>query len=131
MASFRSILKPDQSVMAALATAAVVYSVYQLDIGTVANAQATDANHPALESAKKKAGYTALALVAGLTLITKDGNVGVIGFGSIIAMELHYRHAIMSSPETGRIQPPAASQYQPAENVIPMDYQAEPVAVGY
>jgi len=131
MAILRSILKPSESIMAALATAAVVYSVYQLDVGSVANAHATEANHPSLEAAKKKAGYTAFALVGALTLITKDGNVGVIGFGSIIAMELHYRQAIMSSPETGRIQPPAASQYQPAENVIPMDYQADSVAVGY
>jgi hypothetical protein len=128
--AFKSILKPSESVMAALAVAAVVYGVYQLDVGTVANAHATDANHPALESAKKKAGYTAIVLVGGLTLITRDGNVGVIGFGSIIAMELHYRQAIMASPETGRIQPPAASQYQPAENVIPMDFQADAVA-GY
>lgn len=128
--AFKSILKPSESVMAALAVAAVVYGVYQLDVGTVANAHATDANHPALESAKKKAGYTAIVLVGGLTLITRDGNVGVIGFGSIIAMELHYRQAIMASPETGRIQAPAASQYQPAENVIPMDFQADAVA-GY
>lgn len=131
MASFKSMLKPSDSVMAALATAAVVYSVYQLDVGSVAGAQATPSNHPALESARKRAGYTSLALVAALTLVTKDGNVAIFGFGSIVAMEIHYRSAIMADNETGIMQPPAESDYAPAENVVPMPEQGQSVAVGY
>lgn len=129
--SFRSILKPDQSVMAALATAALVYSVYQIDLGNVSNVQATSANHPTLEASRKKAGYTALALVSAVTLITKDTNIAVIGFGSIVAMEVHYRHAIMASPETGKIVPPAPSAYQPADNVVPITDQGTQAAVGW
>jgi hypothetical protein len=116
--------------MAALATAAVVYSIYQLDVGSVSSAQATEANHPVLASSRKKAGYTALAIVSALTLITKDANIGTIGFGSIVAMEIHYRHAIMSDPATGTMQPPAASQYQDAGNVYPIAQQG-PTAAGY
>jgi hypothetical protein len=128
---FRSILKPESSVMAALAVAGTVYAVYQLNIGSTATAHATEANHPALESSRKKAGYTSFILVSGLFLVTKDANVGSIGFGSIIAMEVIYRHSIMADPMTGRIQAPAETAYQPAENVIPLDVQAQPVAVGY
>lgn len=130
--SFRSVFKaPEGSVMAALAVAGTVYAVYQLNIGNVSQAHATEANHPALESSRKKAGYTSFILVSGLFLLTKDGNVGTIGFGSIIAMEVVYRHSIMADPMTGRIQAPAETAYQPAENVIPLDVQAQPEAVGY
>lgn len=113
--NFRSILKPEGSVVAGLSVVGLVYATYQLDVGSVSSAYATDANHPALESSRRKAGYTAFLAVAGLTLITKDANVGILGFSSIVAMELHYRHAIMASPVTGRIVPPNPGQYQPAQ----------------
>lgn len=120
--------------MAALAVAGTVYAVYQLNIGSTSQAHATEANHPALESGRKKAGYTSFILVSGLFLLTKDANVGTLGYGSIIAMEVIYRHSIMADPMTGRIQAPAESSYQPAENVIPLDRQAVPdaqTAYGY
>lgn len=113
--SFRSILKPEGSVVAGLSVVGLVYATYQLDVGSVSSAYATDANHPALESSRRKAGYTSLVAVAGLMLITKDANVGILGFSAIVAMELHYRHAIMASPVTGQIVPPNPAQYQPAQ----------------
>lgn len=118
--TIKSILKPEGSIMAGFALVGIVYATYQLDVGPVSSAYASDANHPALESSRKKAGYTAFITVAGLTLITKDANVGILGFASILAMEFHYRHAIMASPETGVITAPAQSNYQPAENVVQM-----------
>lgn len=117
---FKSVLKPEGSVMAGIATIGAVYGLYQLDVGPVSTAHATDPNHPSLESSRKKAGYSALILVSGLTLITRDANVGILGFATIIAMELHYRHAIMTHPATGQIQAPNATAYEPAENVTPL-----------
>ena len=127
---FKSILQPQGSVMAGVATIGAVYGVYQLNVGSVAQAQATTANHPVLETSRKKAGYTALVLVSALTLITRDANIGILGFGTIIAMELSYRHGIMADPESGKIQDPNPSAYEPAQNVIPMPYQGSAVAVG-
>ena len=118
---FKSILKPSDSVVMSVATVGGVVAVYELHIGSVAQAHATDANHPANESSRKKAGLMALAFVAGLTLITKDANIGILGGGTIIAMEITYRHAIMVNPLNGQIQPPDASAYTPAgSNVYPM-----------
>lgn len=111
--NFKSILKPDASVMASAATVGLVYGVYQLNAGSVMSAQATDANHPILETSRKKAGYTALVLVAGLTLLTKDANIGILGSGTIIAMEISYRHAIMAHPVSGDLIPPGHSAYEP------------------
>lgn len=128
--TIRSILKPEGSVMASLAVAGIVFSAYNLSVGSIAQSHATTANHPALEASRKKAGYTSFILVAGLSLITKDGNVMTVGFGSIIAMELLYRQGIMASPDTGQIVSPTPSAYQPAENVIPIDAQSN-IAAGY
>lgn len=124
--AFKSILKPDASTMAGLATVGVVFAVYQLNVGNVSQAMATDANHPVLETSRKKAGYTALALVAALTLITKDANVGILGSGTIIAMELSYRSGIMANPSSLKLENPnPQAAYEPAENVMPFPYQGE------
>src|SRR5215472_13167682 len=125
MLDFKSIHKPENSVIAGIATAGLVYSIYQMDVGPVSSAHFSEPNHPSLESSRKKAGYTSFAGVAVLTLITRDANVGILGFLSIIAMEAHYRHAIMSDSATGMIVPPAESSYVPAQNVVPMPYQGQ------
>lgn len=124
--SFKSILKPDQSTMVGLATVGSVFAVYQLSVGSVAQATITDANHPATEASRKKAGYTALLLVAGLFLVTRDANVGILGGGTIIAMEVVYRHGIMANPQSMKIENPnPGAAYEPAENVVPFAYQGE------
>lgn len=124
--NFKSVLKPEGSTMAGIATVAAVYGVYQLNVGNVSQAHATDANHPVLEASRRKAGYTALVLVSGLTLITKDANLGILGFATIIAMELSYRHGIMAHPESGKmVNPSPMAAYEPAENVIPFYAQGE------
>lgn len=117
----RSMLKPEGSIIGGVAVAGSVWAIYNMNVGPVSTAHASDANHAALESSRKKSGYTAFIFVSAITLIAKDVNIGILGFASIIAMELDYRHAIMVSPVTGMIQPPAESSYSPAGgNVIDM-----------
>lgn len=124
--NFKSILKPEASTMAGLATAGTVFAIYQLNVGSVSMASASDPNLPVLANSRKKAGYTALLAVAGLTLITKDANIGILGAGSIIAMELAYRHGIMADPNSMKMQNPnPQAAYAPAENVIPIAFQGE------
>lgn len=124
--TWKTILKPEGSTMAGLATVGTVFAVYQLNVGSVSQATATDSNHPVLESSRKKAGYTALAIVAGLTLITRDANIGILGGGSIIAMELAYRHGIMANPMSLKMENPnPEAAYEPAQNVYPFAMQGE------
>ena len=124
--TFKSILKPEASTVAGLATVGTVFAIYQLNLGSVATATATESNHPVLNSSKKKAGYTALLAVAALTLITKDANIGILGGGTIIAMELSFRTGIMQNPSTLKLDNPSpGAMYEPAENVIPMYAQGE------
>lgn len=123
--TFKSFLKPEGTVVSGIATMGVVFAVYNLNVGTVSQAHASDANHMSLESSRKKAGYTTFALVSAITLLTRDAGVGALGFASIVVMELSYRQAIMADPTTGAIQPPAESTYQAAENVVPLNLQAQ------
>lgn len=123
--SFKSILQPQSSVIAGVATMGLVFATYQLQVGSVAEARATAANHPALESSRRKAGYTALMLVAGLTLITKDSNIGILGGASIIAMELSYRTGIMGEPMSGALMNPR-SDYTAYDSAMTMPDQGEP-----
>lgn len=124
--AWKSILKPEGSVTAGLATVASVYGIYQLNVGPVSQAQATDPNHPVLESTRKKAGYSSLLLVSALSLITRDANIFILGAGTIMVMELSYRHAIMAEPGSGKIQNPSPEvAYAPAENVVPLYQQGE------
>lgn len=123
MLNFKSVLKPEASMVAGVATVGLVYGIYQLNVGNVSTAQATEPNHPAMETSRKKAGWTALVLVAALTLIAKDANIGILGSGTIIAMELSYRHAIMANPHGGMVNPAPDTAYEPAENVVPFPDQ--------
>jgi hypothetical protein len=109
--------------MASAATVGFVIAIYQMNTGSIAQVHASDPNHPVLETSRKKAGYTALAGVAALTLLTRDGNVGILGGGTIIAMELTTRHAIMAHPITGKLTPPGDTAYEPnydQSNVVQM-----------
>lgn len=123
MAGFKSVLKPENSVIAGIATMGAVYGIYQLNAGPVASVVMTEPNHPAVTSSRKKAGWTSVIFVAGLSLIARDANIAILGGATIIAMELSYRHAIMAHPETGQMIVPARTAYAPAENVVPIATQ--------
>lgn len=109
--------------MAGLAVVASVYAIYQLNLGSTAQVQMTDANHPVAETSRKKSGYEAAILVAGIGLIARDANIIILGSATIIAMELTYRHAIMAHPETGKMVPPGESVYMPAGGVTSEAYE--------
>jgi hypothetical protein len=123
MAGLKSIMRPEGSIMAGVAVGALVAGIYNLEVGSVSAAGASEANHPILESSKKKAGYLSLVLVAGIALLAKDPNILITGGVVIIGMELSYRHAIMQNPQTGQIVAPGPAAYQPAENVVPIQSQ--------
>lgn len=128
--AFKSIFKPENSMLAGVATVGVVFAIFELDIGSVSQAHATPAHDGNLQASLKKAGYTSLVAVAALGLLARDANMLILGSGAIVAMELHYRHAIMTDRETGQLVMPSASSYAPAENVVPITSQGDNVAVG-
>lgn len=125
MPAIKSILKPEGSIVAGIAVSGSVAALYSLGCGNMAQVHYSDANMMSIENSRKKCAATAFLFVSALTVLTKDANVGLLGFGTIIAMEIAYRHAIMADPSSGIVQPPAESTYTPAENVRPLYAQAD------
>jgi hypothetical protein len=111
--SIKPRLSGENSIITALAAAALVVGVYQAKIGPLADAQISPSNDPNLLASIKKAGWQALGLVAAVTLLAQDPNILILGGATVVAEELSYRHAIMASPDTGQITVTPAS-YLPA-----------------
>ena len=119
---FKSILKPDASIGVALATAGLAYGVYSFSLPNTATMHATQAHDNNIESARKKAAWTAVAIVGAVSLLTKDVTVFTIGGMTVVALDWHARHANAVSPETGQLVD--NNGYQPAQNVVPIQTQA-------
>jgi hypothetical protein len=101
--SIKPRLSGENSIITALAAAALVVGVYSAKIGPVADAHASGANDPNMLASVKKAGWQALGLVAAITLLAQDPNILILGGATVVAEELSYRHAIMASPDNGQI----------------------------
>lgn len=102
--NIKSILTPENSIVAGLATVGLVAGVYALDVGPVSQVHTSDASHPANSSGIQKAGYTSLIMVAGISLLARDPNIVILGGAAIIAFHAHYRHANLTNPATGQME---------------------------
>ncbi|HEY1699192.1 MAG TPA: hypothetical protein VGG75_05675 [Trebonia sp.] len=112
MVNIKPVLKPEGSIVAGIATMALVGGLYIGQVGPISDAHATDANDGNMNAAVKKTGWEALVAVAAITLLARDPNILILGGATIIAMEFGYRHAIMT--QDGQIVTPAQSSYIPA-----------------
>lgn len=101
--SIKPRLSGENSIIMALAAAAFVVAVYNYSLGPMSDAHATAANDPNMQAAIKKAGWKSLGLVSALALLAQDPNIVILGGAAIIGEEVSYRHALMASPDTGRI----------------------------
>jgi hypothetical protein len=117
--SLKPRLSGENSIVVALATAALVVGIYNMKVGPVSDVHATDAMDINMKASVKKAGWEALTAVAGLTLLAQDPNIAILGGAAIIAEELSYRHALLASPNSGQIQVTPQS-YTPAAQQQPV-----------
>ena len=113
---FKSILKPEGSIVAGLATGIMVYAVYDRSLPNAATMHATDAGDINIEAARKKAAWTSAGVLSVVTLLTRDVNVFVLGAVVLFALDMHTRHANMSNPDTGDLVSPAPG-YQKLRSV--------------
>jgi hypothetical protein len=95
---------PADSMTIALATAAGVIVIYNAKIGPAADVQASLPGDPSINASLKKAGWESIALVTAMTLLSKDLNVAILGFGAIVLEHTMYMHAELASPASGRVQ---------------------------
>jgi hypothetical protein len=84
---------PEVSVMASLATAAVVFGVYQVALPNVADVRSLDKQNPDIESAERLASWTSAAIVAGISLVAGDPNIFIVGGAMVVVLAWWHRHA--------------------------------------
>jgi hypothetical protein len=101
--AIKSILKPDGSIGVGLATAGLVAGIYALTMPSTAQVHATDAGDINISAARKKATYTAATVLSGVTILTKDVNVFVLGGIVLFALDFNARHANSTDPDTGSL----------------------------
>ena len=92
-------MKPELSIGVGLATAAVVYGVYNVALPTVAEVRVNDKDDADIGAAEKTAAWTAAAVVAGISLIAKDATVFIIGGAMTVALSWWYKHGNQVNPE--------------------------------
>lgn len=116
MAEIKSVLKPENSMIAGLAVVGLVIANYNIHNGSGVSVRATDANHPVTQSANNSAGWSSFILVAGASLLAKDANIMILGSAAIIAMHSTFLEHIAVSPDNVFVQAPSANDYLPAQD---------------
>lgn len=94
-------LERKTSVAVGLATMGLVWGVYGQVLPRVADLRAGDAHNDQAASAEKAARWTSGGLVVGVSLITKDPTVFIMGAVAVIAFSWLHRHANAIDPQLG------------------------------
>ena len=104
-----------------LATAALVWGVYNSALPSLAEARVSEQGDRDLASAERTATWAAAAVVAGVSLISKDATVFVLGGTMVVALAWMHRHANSVHPDYGKVMyhkaPQTMQEY--AANVYP------------
>ncbi len=95
-------LAKEQSIVAGLSVATVVYATYSRATPSLADMRVGKSGDDDIESSRKQAAWVSAAVVAGVSLIAKDPNIFVMGGAMIIALDWMTRHANTVNPQTGR-----------------------------
>lgn len=118
----KSILKPEGSIVAGIATGALVIAIYQMNVGNIVQVHMTPSHDINVGAARRKAAVQAVAAVSAISLLTKDATIFILGGGIAVLLDWHVRHAHVAAPDTGKMVANAA--YGP-----PADYTARASAV--
>jgi len=95
-----------------LATAALVWGIYNSALPSVAEARVSAPNDADLAATERAASWTAAAAVAGVSLISRDPTVFVLGGSMVVGLAWWHRHANHFNAQQGRLQPNAAPRAQ-------------------
>lgn len=107
--------------MAGLATAAVVYGVYQSALPQIADARSAQPNNGDLAASERSASFIAAGVVAGVSLIAKDITIFILGGSMVIAMAWWHRHANMVDPLLGKAVPHFTNENAQVDATAQMD----------
>lgn len=111
-------LKPEVSLSVAAAVGVLVWSIYSHAVPALVDHRVGDVDDANARAAERTATWTAAGVVAGVSLLTKDPTVFVVGGSMVTILSFWHRHANMVNPLTGRATVPS-QQSVPAEAVDP------------
>ncbi len=95
-------LKPEVSVGMGLATATVVFAIYNQALPSQADVRSLDSHNGDIATSEKMAAWAAAGAVAGISLLTQDATVFVIGGTMVLALSWWHRYSNAVNPLTGR-----------------------------
>jgi hypothetical protein len=104
-------LKPNEELMVSAISAGIVYSIFQLNVNSLADVRATapaGAQAANIHGSVKAAAYTSAAVIGGISLLAKSPTVFVVGGVMIVAETWKYYHANMVHPASGSAKGTAA-----------------------
>ena len=111
-----SLLKPEASVIAGVAAAAMAVGIYQNDLPTLAECRTSEPGDDDLTGAERAATWKAAAVVAGVSLLTKDPTIFVIGGLAVIALAWSHKYAAELDPISQRVPYPFGGAVQTEED---------------
>jgi hypothetical protein len=95
-------LSPEASVATGLTCAALVYSIHQAASPTIADIRSVPPGQAGdIDSTRKVATWVSLAIVSGISLLTRDMTVWINGGAAVVAVDWWERHAIEFDPQIG------------------------------
>lgn len=104
-------MKPEVSVPAALAVAALVGGIYANATPTIADIRAVPPGDPNIQASRKQAAWLAAAVVSGISLLAKDPTIFVMGGAMVIGFDWFHRHADAVNPTTGKASVRGSASY--------------------
>lgn len=100
-----SLLKPDQSIIGALAVMTATVAIYSNGLPSIADVRTAAPGNKDIDASERSAAWMAAGVVAGTSILTKDPTIFIIGGATVIALSWWYRHGNMVNPESGMAVP--------------------------
>ena len=97
-----------------LATAALVWGVFNVALPTAADVRVGDPGDKDVSGAERTASWASAAAVAGISLIAKDPTVFILGGSMVVLMAWWYRHSNHFNPSTRTVMGVTSRQIQQA-----------------
>lgn len=100
-------LKPSEEIQVSALSAAVVYSVFQLNAPNLADVKGAQPGNPTVHKSVKTAALTATAVTAGLALLAKSPTIFIVGGLLTVIESWKFYHGNATQPNTGAVVVPS------------------------
>jgi hypothetical protein len=112
-------LKPETGLTIAALTSIAVYGIFQAEVGSsLSDVKSAQPHNSIIQGTVTQAAWTSAAVVAGISLLSKDPTIFIVGGAVAAGLTWKYKHANMVAPSTGQVTMPPV-QGTPQQNQTP------------